>query len=446
MLKYTARIVKETKMKSRYLFYLKEKIKDRKIQMFILFLFISTCIFLCFIAIQRIANYSTEFEENQALVQEYNDNLATFDDEIKKIEESLVTTQEEIDNIQAYLDHSVLMSLDAQKYYVESIQYKLNISENCGQILNLIQTYIKEGGMKELLSHSLENFPGEYMNEFVYTQIKDVYFDIKVLYSSEEGAKQIIKEINLILEDYIQELSQTYGEMTFEICACNSYTEASIDITNTQNARHDSLRAYQTAYADYEQRMINYKTNKANHIKNYEPTIILSERPKASFVVEYLIIGIVAFSILLLLIYTTWYIFDDRIADIKYLSQGIIPIFECKVHSEIEYEKLLLQLINTYYIANNFHRYLYRDIKDNLMNIDSQNNIINQLSASNELSEIIIQFVSGFNISVMKKLAESDGCIIGIQKNKTTYSDLDKVIAEAKNMSIPVLGIICKDE
>ena len=74
-----------------------------------------------------------------------------------------------------------------------------------------IPLYVKDGGMKQLLGEYVEDFPSEYMDEFISTQIKDVSFDVFVFYNSEEGAKEIIDKMDVILGAYIQELKQTYG-------------------------------------------------------------------------------------------------------------------------------------------------------------------------------------------------------------------------------------------
>ena len=429
-------------MRNRYMFYLIDHLKNRKTQIITFILMIMTCILSCVLASWRAKNYSGELENNRAIVQDYNDNLATYQDEIKTIQEGINTTQKEIDSLQAYMNQSVLMNLDAQHYYVENIQYRLTVPENAGQILNLLQTYIKDGGMKELLTHYIEDFPGEYMDEFISTQIKDVYFDIFVFYGSADGAKQIINEMDTILGAYIQELKQTYGDMQFDTFGRNSYTEASLDITNHQNTRRDNLRTYQAAYADLEQRLINYKTNNTYYTNNNEPVIILKDRPMASFVAENISLGLIALFILLIIVYTIRYIFDDRILDTKYLKTGNVPVFILPDPVEGSSEHPLLQYIKARNQANGFTRFLYREMGDSLLDTCTQNMILSELSSSEKMKGIFLQFVSESNISVAKKIAESDCIIIGLKKKKNTYGDLEKMLQEAKDFAVPVAGII----
>ena len=215
-----------------------------------------------------------------------------------------------------------------------------------------------------------------------------------------------------------------------------------MEITNSQNARHDSLRSYQIAYADYEQRLINSKTNKANHVKTYEPTVILSDRSIVFFLAEYFIIGFILLIIVLLFMYTVYYLFDDRIQDIKYLREGRVPIYEYNTNSAIDDNNILLQLINTRHLANNFNHFLYRELEDTLISKDNQERLHQLMASSEELSNTTLQFITGFDISVAKKLVESDCCIIGIQKKKNTYGDLDRLIIEAKDFGVPIIGIL----
>ena len=334
------------------------------------------------------------------------------------------------------------MNLDPQHYYVENIQYRLTIAENSSQILNLLQTYIKEGGMKELLSNHLVDFPGEYMDEFITTQIKDIYFDIFVFFNSKNDAIRVINEMDIILNTYVQELKRTYGEFDFKEVGHNSYTEASLDITNNKSARLDTLRNLQVAYADYEQRLINYKTNKANYIKNYEPTVILSERSLVSFIIEYSIIGIFSLIIIIIIVYTIHYTFDDRIIDTKYLEKKGLPVFNQSSSNNLNIEESLLQLIELRHRVNDVNHFLFRDMDGDFINEITKESILSQISNSENMKRITLQFTTGFDLSVAKKLSENECCIIGVKKKKSTYGNLEKLLNEAKEFAIPIGGIV----
>lgn len=214
--------------------------------------------------------------ENEAKQQEkinnYLDQVSKYETAISDSKEALRISEEQRTELQDYVDNAVYMQLDSENIFVGSVQYTVQPGEgtNTGSVLNALNLYVTQGGLKED-AEGHEELGVKYWSEVIGTAIAGQTFSVTIMQPSEKLAGNAIEVIKDCLRKDVAKIAESHGSFSLVEQDTSVYTKSEAGILNTQNARRNDLKNYQTNHSDLEARVFNQQNTLNTYIENNKP-------------------------------------------------------------------------------------------------------------------------------------------------------------------------------
>ncbi len=377
---------------------------------------------------QMESQIAGEYTEGES---EYITQLRNYEEALNSTKEALAIAEEQRDNLQAYIDSSILMKIDPSDVKVAYCSYVVQDATNPGNVLNAFVSYINDGGLKEDIASKRDDLETEGLREVIVTAISGNNLSITVSHYDESKAKEILAEIERCVDLQKGKIATVHGDFTLSLASESFYTKIDNTIANTQNNNNNNLKNYKTNISDYLTKINTTQTN----IDNYKEKNELKIKPDVKRglkknVALYALAGLIGGIILSFAILAVKATVSDRVAcaeHLKYAGLSILNIFYVKKKG---FPKKLDKTINT------IERVLDYAKEDNIclysLSEGGYNKKIQGL-IEKELSE---------DINISDRLSDSKIAVAILTCKKDRYSDIDDLLEECARLNIKLLGFI----
>lgn len=391
-----------------------------------------------FIGYEILTQEKTETEKTA--ITAYEKGLIEYDEAIATINESIAITELQVDSLQEYCDNSIYMNLDSHSIAVSNLQYAVRDSSNAGNILSSLVTYINDGGLKDKIINSMEDVPGEYLNEIISCSTNGNVLTVSVMHHEISKAEEIILIIEQLLKEYQKEVIQVQGEYTWQKLDCSSYYKADVNVLNTQNLSISNLKTYQNSLVEYQKKLIEQETSRQSYVNSYKPQEKVSLSLKRGILI-YSIVGFIIGIVFAFVIIILRMVIDDRLYSKKDLGIVGLPILgNFSRRDSFCFNKSGSQCIQILTDKNKSN-----NIFLSMLNLSDEYYFVIE-NYVKELQKFNLNVSVGYsileNIDEMKQMMISGNCVLIVGLGKTTYTELKEQICLCEKFDIPILGSI----
>ena len=288
--------------------------------------------------------------EQQEKIDTYLDQVSKYETAISDSREAVRLAEEQRAELQDYVDNAVYMKLDSDNIYVGSVQYTVVPAEgtNTGNVLNALNLYVTQGGLKEDAENHEEEFGVKYWSEVIGTAIAGQTFSVTIMEPTERLAADAIEVIKDCLRKDVAKVAESHGSFELVEQDTSVYTKSEAGILNNQNARRNDLKNYQTNHSDLETRVFNQQNALDSYIENNKPDSLEVKKTSVSKNVKLFgIIGFVAGLWIALGLVLIDYIAGNRVKsedDLKKLGLEILSVHTRKKGFVPDVEKTAVEI------------------------------------------------------------------------------------------------------
>ncbi len=362
---------------------------------------------------------------------EYVTQLRNYEEALNSTKDALVLAEEQRDNLQNYIDNSILMKIDPSDVKVAYCSYAVQDATNPGNVLNAYVSYINDGGLKEDIASKRDDLETEGFREIITTTVSGNNLSITVSHYDETKAKEILEEIRRCVDIQKGKISSAQGDFTMNLLSESFYTKIDNTIANTQNTNNNNLKNYKINISDYLTKLNTIQTNIDNYKEKNELTLKPDvKRGLKKNVALYALAGLIGGIILSFAILAIKATVSDIVACADHLRYAGLPILNVFCIRKKSFSKKLDNTIDT------IERVLDDAKEDNiclyLLSEGGYNKKIQGL-LEKELSE---------EINISDRLSDSKRTIAILTSKKDRYSDLDDLLEECERLNIELLGFI----
>ena len=235
--------------------------------------------------------------EKQEEIAAYLEQVEKYETAISDSREAVRLAEEQRAELQDYVDNAVYMKLDSDNIYVGSVQYTVVPAEgtNTGNVLNALNLYVTQGGLKEDAEGHEEELGVKYWSEVIGTAIAGQTFSVTIMEPTEKLAADAIEVIKDCLRKDVAKVAESHGSFELVEQDTSVYTKSEAGILNNQNARRNDLKNYQTNHSDLETRVFNQQNTLDTYIENNKPDSLEVKKTSVSKNVKLFgVIGLIA--------------------------------------------------------------------------------------------------------------------------------------------------------
>ena len=267
--------------------------------------------------------------ERREKIDTYLSQVEAYRTAVEDSKRAVREAEEQYAALEEYTENAVYMKLDSDNAWVGSVQYAVLQEESADleNILNALNLYVTQGGMKEDIGDAHEELGVRYWGEVIGVAIVGNTFSVTITQSSGDYAKRSIEIMKERLEAYAPSVAKSYGKFVLKEQGTSVYKVSDLTIANTQNARRDQLKSYDLNHSDLETRVFNQQNTLDGYIESNRPDSLEVEvasmkKTVVLFAVVGLLIGFwIALGIVLI----------DYIAGNRVKSEGDVRKFQLEI-------------------------------------------------------------------------------------------------------------------
>ena len=216
---------------------------------------------------------AAEETERRGKIDTYLSQVEKYETAIADSKEALQKAEEQHAALKEYADNAVYMKLDSNNVWVGSVQYTVQPGEgtSTGNVLNAMNLYVTQGGLKEDIGEEHDELGVKYWSEVIGSSVSGQTLSVTIMQSTEELAKRSIDLIKQRLVEHAPVVAESHGKFEFVEQVTSIYTKSEASIVNTQNARRNDLKNYETNQSDLEARIFNQQNTLDQYIENNKP-------------------------------------------------------------------------------------------------------------------------------------------------------------------------------
>lgn len=256
----------------------------------------------------------TEIQNKNLLQQQmtvnYEENLASYDDQIEDIRRSMQLAKQQKDKLQSYVDNSVYMRFDGGHIYESSVRYQLDTQGNAGNILNNLVFYINEGGMCRDIQKQ-ENIDIRYWREMVSCSIDGVTLRIAVTHYDRQDGQELLGAVKESLEEQIQLLSEAGEGAKLTVIEASMKTRTDTGVTDAQNNYRASVEGYAKNHEDFKNRLEGLENSRESYAEKEQPEAVSAVSSRVKFLAQYVIAGAIFGIVPLCAWFMGWYVWEE---------------------------------------------------------------------------------------------------------------------------------------
>ncbi len=458
-------------------------------------IFVAFCVFIAVVLALRPGTPANLSAEQKKELADYNSQIEEYDTAIDDLKTSIEDNKKQVSELKNYVDNAIYMQIDPQNIQTSVVQYSLQTGGNVGNILNSFITYINDGGLRESVSEEDKDLQPEYWRDIIGAYLNSNIINITVVHYDAEKCARIMEIVKQRIQEHVPEVKAAQGDFTLTELETSQFVKADAGIVNGQNGHRNNLKNYEAGLADLRNRLVSYRTNKANYIKNNEPDFApKAEESPVIRVIKYLLVGIIMGVVIACAAVMLRYILSDRLrsaADLRDFGLNVLGI--CRIRSEEKKEdKTDLpggredpfgdkesdraetpdhdtsadaeKTLETAGSSLTFHPEPARAAMDIKVLAEARSRIRETNAVSIDLlheDEFCIQAATAYTEALseagmtagcvshimdsaenLKKMVEAGACLLVAEAGKTTYQDLKQHIELCGRYQITVLGCV----
>ncbi len=382
-------------------------------------------------------------------VEEYNEAIATYDDAIDGIEKNIATVQEELAAQQEYVDNSILMQIDPEAVQYASVQYIVQATgiEDTEEadtansnILSTLKAYYDNGSFKSELAEKLGVENTQYLSDVISCGTTGTTFSLGIKHYDMDQAKEILQEMEALIEDYRPEVEEQFGSFTMTSMGEAERVYADTNVLSSQNTVMTNLRTYQNNLSDYQTKLVTQEQNRTNYKEQYAPSGT-SSSPRRT-ILEYGAVGVIAGILIPLAIYAVYYTLSGRIKgkeELQAAGLNVLTLYRPKKGYLPSLEKVLvnLKLLMQKHQAGGVSlcamgesSALAQVEQDLTTALQEQNLQVYPVSPGEEDAE------------ELQKQAEIGNHVLIVEAGRTTYTQLEEQIQFCQSLDITIWGCV----
>ncbi len=381
-------------------------------------------------------------KEQQEEIDAYNEQLETYDKQIEEMEINLANAEEEAAKVQEYIDNSLYMKLDGQNLQVATVQYAVVDTANAYNILYALATYINTGGLQEDIAKEYGDTEAGYLKETISCAITANLLDITVIHYDKEEASKALKLICESVENYVPGVTEVHGAFNWKKTDISEYSKVDMNVTNTQNARVDSLNSYMSAQANYSGTKASYISSKDTYIEDNTPEVMEASAPGPKLIVIYAIFGILLGIVLPFVVFSLRYLLSDHIRSEKELKNSGINVLASYSSGDAYKNELERSVMDIEFLMK---RYQTDGVFiDAIYDADDIKKASDDITSALKEKDIAVStgYAVGEDASELKEMIDKKYCIIAVKAGKNTYPQLAKQMDICRKFDVAVCGCI----
>ncbi len=377
----------------------------------------------------KIASEPVEGEDD------YITQLRDYEESLAACEEALALAEEQRDTIQKAIDNSIIMKMDPTNVHVAYVAYAVLDTANAGNILNALQSYINDGGLKEdALKNGAENLEVEGWREVITVGITGNNLFITITHYDEDKVKEIMSVVKKCVENETAVISKTQGEYRIAVTDESYYTKSDVNIANTQNNNNNNLKSYTNSVSDQSNKLNNLKTT----IDNFKEKNEVKEgnsikRGLGKTLAIYAVIGFIGGIILSFAVLALKAILFDQITSYEHLQYAGITVFN---RYNVKKQKFSSDLEET---ISEISRQITKDEQSKICIYGLSDTEDNKKTAQAIKDSIKTEVKDNSGIG------ECDNVLVVLTNKKDKYSDLESLMQKCTRMGINLLGVVVNE-
>ncbi|MCC8141990.1 MAG: hypothetical protein LIO56_05595 [Lachnospiraceae bacterium] len=287
-------------------------------------------------------------------IQEYNDEVAVYDEAIDGINTNIDIAKEQLATEEEYCDNSIFMQIDPQNVQMASVQYILTVPDASSTTdennlltsdIHAMEAYFTDGNFLSELTDRLDIENSNYLSEIISFDSTGKTITLAVKHYDMDEAHEILEEMIDLIEAYKPEVEKQFGSFTMTSMGESERSYADESVLTTQNKEKSNLRSYRTNLSDLQTKLATQSTNRKNYIEQYKPSGT-SSSPRRTLLM-YGGVGVIAGLIIPILLYAIYYTLSTRIKgkeELQAVDLNILALFRPKKGYEPSIEQAAVNL------------------------------------------------------------------------------------------------------
>ncbi len=268
-------------------------------------------------------------EEDLTAIAEYEENLENYDLIIEEAKDNIALNEEQVANLQDYVDNSIYMKLDSQAIEIGNARYSITDATSASNVLSAFTTYINDGGLKAGICEILPEIPVEYLKELITCSTSGNTLSVTVMHYDSETLQRIMHVLDELIVAQKDTIASINGDFNISRLGISYYTRADITVTNNQNTYLNNLKNYQNSLADYQKKLIDGRNNRDNYIRDHTPDAYNDKAPESPIknAIIYLIFGGILGGIIACAVIALRFVTSTRLRDTnELLNAGLATL------------------------------------------------------------------------------------------------------------------------
>ncbi len=382
-------------------------------------------------------------------IQEFNEEVATYDDAIDGIEKNIETLEEQLAEQEEYVNNSIYMQIDPEEVQYASVQYIVQATgiedaeeadTTTDNILSSLKAYYDNGSFKSDLAEKLDFESTQYLTELISCGTAGKTFSLGAKHYDMDQAKEILQAMQELIEEYIPEVEKQFGTFTMTSMGESERVYADNNVLSNQNSKLNDLRSFRTNLTDSQTKLVTQQTNRKNYIEQYKPTGT-SSSPRRTLLM-YGGVGVIAGLIIPIMLYAIYYTLSTRIKgkeELQAVDLNILALFRPKKGYEPSIEKAAVNL-----------KLLAQKNDTETISVCSVGESPALAQVESDLTEALEkQDLSVYPVKQgeedaeqLEKMTQIRNHVLLVEAGRTTYTQLEEQIQFCKSLDITIWGCV----
>lgn len=414
-----------------------------KKKILVILFIIASVVFFAFLGYRKSNAQIMLSEEQQEEIDTYNKRIEEYDKIIADVKESLSLADEQVAQLQEYVDNSIYMKLDSQNLQVASVQYGIITGGNVGNIYNALAYYINEGGLKEALAEEYTDLDVKYWREIIFCSLGGNVLNITIYHYDAEQAQKIMDIVKQRLLAQIPSVSAVHGEFSLQETDSSNYVKSDVTVVNTQNNNLNNLKNYISNRSDFTNKLMSQESGKNSYIEKNTPEVMEAITPnKAMIMITYIVAGILFGIVLPCVCFILCYILGNRIRSTDGLKEYGLPVIGKYSHKGQHQPDLNRSVMDLELLAS--QKNWSSVFLNALCEEDHVKTAVSEYQDA--LSKTSLSVLTGYHLEEnpdeLKNMVETGNCILFLEIARTTYPQLEAQINLCRKFGITIQGCV----
>ncbi len=382
-------------------------------------------------------------------IEEYNEELATYDDAIDGIKTNIDVAKEQLATQEEYCNNSIYMQIDPQNVQMASVQYILTAPNATSTTdennlltsdINAMNAYFKSGDFLPELTERLNMEDANYLSEIISFDSTGKTITLSVKHYDMEQAHEILIEMIDLIEAYKPEVEKQFGSFTMTSMGESERVYADSDVLTAQNKEKTNLRTYRTNLTDLQSKLTTQQNNRKSYIEQYAPSGG-SSSPRRT-IIRYGGMGVIAGIIVPILIYAVYYTLSSRIKgkeEIQAAGLSVLALYRPKKGYSPSLEKAVVNLM-LLVEKNQTGRVSLCPVGESPALEQVETDLTGALEAEN--LKVYKTRQGTEDAEQLRQMSEIGNHVLIVEAGRSTYTQLEEQIQFCESLGIKIWGCV----